>query len=96
MIAVEYDTRNCPFCNEAILGKWLANCSLPIGKKVVLLDRFSGDPRNKLLSRMSERYGGVYLLPTILLRDKKSSVLMISVLNWRHLKTFLKEYNNII
>jgi hypothetical protein len=96
MIIVEYDTRNCPFCNEAILGKWRANCSLPIGEKITTVDRFSSDPRNKILTKLEEKFGGAYILPVYLILDKKSSSIVLSVLDSHHTKTFFKELNNIL
>jgi len=93
---VEYDTRNCPFCSEAVLGKWLANCSLPIGRKITLIDRFSGDPRNVFLKKLEDFYGGVYVLPTFLLIKDKATSTVVSVLDCFHLKTFLKEQEDII
>lgn len=94
MSIVEFDTRNCRFCNEAILGKWLANCSLPLGKKIITIDRFSGDPRNEFLKIAEEEFGG-YMLPMYLITERRPLV-VISVLNCHHLKTFFKEYFNII
>jgi len=93
---VEYDTRNCRFCGEAILAKWQANCSLPIGEKISVVDRFSHDPRTKLLERLKEEYKGVYLLPVFLIKNKKGSSIIMSVLDSFHLKTFFKEQANII
>ncbi len=93
---IEYDTRNCPFCNEAIIGKWLANCSLPIGKKIITIDRFSNDPRLKFLRKIEEKYGGVYILPIFLILKKKFSAMILSILDCFHLKGFIKEQENLI
>lgn len=93
---VEYDTRNCKFCGEAVLAKWQVNGSLPIGEKISIVDRFSHDPRTKLLEKLKERYRGVYLLPVFLIQTGRGSSIIMSVLDSFHLKTFFKEQANII
>jgi len=105
---IEYDTRNCPFCCQATIGKWLANCSLPIGEKIISIDRFSSDSRTKIFSALKKRYGGRYLLPIILSIDKREartfgeaverrkSYMILSVLDCFHLKAFFKHQKNLI
>lgn len=95
-LILEYDTRNCPFCGVAVLGKWLANCSLPIGEKIMLVDRFSSDPKLGILKAIKKEYGGIYPLPCFLILDKKGSSIILSVLDSSHLKAFFKCLKDII
>jgi hypothetical protein len=105
---IEYDTRNCPFCGQAVLGKWQANCSLPIGEKVAIVDRFSSDSRTGIFSALKKKYGGRYLLPIILSIDereaktfgeaveRRKSYMILSILDCFHLKAFLKHQKDLI
>jgi hypothetical protein len=104
---IHYDTRNCPFCCQTTLGKWLANSSLPIGEKIITIDRFSGDRRNEFLSAFRKKFKSL-ILPLLLNIDEKAprdfseavekrkSYVVLSVLDCFHLKTFLKHQKNII
>lgn len=102
---IDFDTRNCPFCNENILGKVFANCSLPIGQKIVTIDRFSGDERNRFLRTVEEKFGGAYVLPMILATKKERTLfgpkerprfVIYSVLDFHHTKAFIKQIANIL
>jgi len=93
---VDYDTRNCPFCNEAVIAKWMTNCSLPLGKRIITIDRFSGDTRTVFLRKVEEYYHGSYVLPMLLSFKKGFSFVVLSVLDFLHLKTFLKEQENLL
>jgi hypothetical protein len=105
---IDYDTRNCPFCCQGIIGKWQTNDSLPIGEKITTIDRFSSDSRTKIFSALKKRYGGRYLLPIVLSIDEREaktfgeaierrrSFIILSVLDCFHLKAFFKHQKDLI
>jgi hypothetical protein len=95
-VIIDFDTRNCPFCNEAVIAKWFANSSLPLGNKIITIDRFSGDTRTRFLEKMEEHYGGSYVLPLMLFLKKESKFVVYSVLDFLHLKSFIKEQENLL
>jgi hypothetical protein len=92
-------TPNCRFCWEQEMGTILANSSLPVGKKIFSSDYHTFDGRTRHILRAKEVF-----LPMTLSYEKtnekfnsfKSKFIVISVLDFYHTKTFLKELNNIL
>jgi len=96
---IEIDINNCKFCWEATMGRILANPSLPIGKRIIGLNFHLNDSRISNVREQKEVF-----LPMLMGYEKSGHLInkheprfsVISVLDFTHMKTFLKEMYNIL
>jgi len=89
---------NCPYCKEAELGALLANCSLPVGRKAIIMDYHSRDRRNIFLEQFKVK-GGKFVPQALITADdvdkvgkrkERGFLHVISVNDFIHFKTLIK------
>jgi hypothetical protein len=96
MTIVQTEVMHCKYCWEASMARLLANPSLPVGQRSVGLDFHLNDPRIRNVSTQKEIF-----LPVLVDYGKvngklKAKSMVISVYDFVHMKTFLKQLHNIL
>lgn len=101
--AVAYYAVNCPYCKEIEIGAILANSSLPVGKKIILMDYHSDDRINDFLELKKIR-GGKFVPQFLVLKDdlnflgkriKRGVTVALSTFGEIHIKTFIKRLEGL-